>query len=106
MTDELRWQDKGLTKYAPGRNSREYIIYTGDHITVIERIGDARAARDYLGTRSAATTFKHSAGRYAQQARKTQRRKRNGKTIVLHQRVVKTVSAAMKLAQQWHDENV
>lgn len=106
MSNELRWQDKGLTHRAAGNNSREYIIYTGDHITVVERIGDARAARDYLGTRSAATTFKHAQGRYALQARKTQRRKRNGKTIVLHQRVVKTVNAAKKLAQQWHDANV
>lgn len=106
MTNELRWQDKGLTKYAQGRNMREYIIYTGDHITVVERIGDPRAARDYLGTRSAATTFKHAQGKLAVQARKTQRRKRNGKTIVLHQRVVKTLTAAMKLAQEWHDANV
>jgi hypothetical protein len=106
MSNELRWQDKGLTHHAPGRNNREYIIYTGDHITVIERINDPQAARDYLGTRSAATTFKHAQGRYAKQARSRQRRKRNGKTVVLHQRVVKTVTAAKKLAQEWHNENV
>lgn len=105
MTNELRWQDRGLTHHAPGRNNREYIIYTGDHITVIERIADAQAARDYLGTRSAATTFKHAQGRYAKQARGTQRRKRNGKTVVLHQRVAQTVNAAKKLAQEWHDAN-
>lgn len=106
MSNELRWQDRGLTHYAPGRNKREYVIYTDDHITVIERLGDPKAARDYLGTQSAATTFKHAQGRYAKQARGTQRRKRNGKTVVLHQRVVKTLSAAKKLAQEWHDANV
>lgn len=106
MTNELHWQDRGLIHHAPGRNKREYIIYTGDHITVIERLADPQAARAYIGMRSAATTFKDAKGRLAKQARGTQRRKRNGKTVVLHQRVVKTVTAAKKLAQQWHDENV
>lgn len=111
MSNQLRWQDKGLTHNATGVRNREYIIYLGDHITVVERISDPRMAREYLESRSGTTTFKNPNGRFArlhqrEEAKRAKRRKHNGKTIVLHQRVVKTISAAKKLAQEWHDENV
>ena len=110
MSNTLTWRVQGIVRDAKGSNNIEYVIYAGDEYTVVERINGGVAARAYLETRAAdAIKFGDPKGRYAkmhqrEMARRTKKVRHHGKTVVLHQRKVKTLSAALKVAQQWHDD--
>jgi len=105
MSNTLNWRVQGIVRDAKGHNV-DYIIYCGETFTVLERISDPKAAREYLQSRSLTAHFGDPNARYGRQARRRQNKvagKHHGKTIILHQRTVKTLAAAEKLAQGWHD---
>jgi hypothetical protein len=110
MSNTLQWRVQGIVRDAKGRKGVQYVIYGGDTYTVVARLADPAAARSYLESASATATFKNPNGRYARMARREQqarqrKTKSHGKTIVMRQAKAKTLAAAMKLAQSWHEDN-